>query len=293
MGRILLGTSSWSEKSWGGGVFYPEGLPAGSWLSHYAGRFPAVEADVTYYRVPSASMVRGWRSKTPEGFVFCAKFPRAVVHGGEGARPDGDAVLVSDEARKTCDAFLEVMRLAGDRLGPLVLQFPYFNRGAFASPEPFLERLATFLDGLPRDLRYVVEVRNEKWMDEPLLALLRERNVAFCLLDLAYVPHPARLAERLDLVTADFLYARLIGDRKAIDALTKTFDREVVDQGERLASWADLLARLAPTVRETLAFVNNHYAGFAPATAQRLAALLRARGLAPEEPSVAPGDLPF
>ncbi|MBK8180919.1 MAG: DUF72 domain-containing protein [Planctomycetes bacterium] len=69
MGEFLYGTSSWSEKSWAG-VFYPDGLPAGAQLAHYATQFRTVEADVTYYRVPDARLVRGWEEKTPEGFVL-------------------------------------------------------------------------------------------------------------------------------------------------------------------------------------------------------------------------------
>jgi hypothetical protein len=53
---------------------------------------------------------------------------------------------------------------------------------------------------------------------------------------------------------------RLIGDRKAIDAMTKTFDKIVMDQSARLAQWADLIREMPPEV-ELFAYANNHYAG--------------------------------
>ncbi len=277
-GRFLHGTSSWSEKSWSG-VFYPRGLPPGEFLTHYATQFGAVEADVTYYRVPDRGLVDRWRARTPEGFRLCAKFPRSIVHAGDGPRPDGDRVLLREHVGRDLDAFLDAMGRLGERCGPLVLQFPYFNREAFGTAEPFLERLDRFLGELPSEFRYAVEVRNKAWMDAPLLELLRRRDAAFVWLDLAYTPPPWVLAQRLDLVTTDFVYARLIGDRKAVDARTKTFDAVVLDQSERLAQWADELRAALARVPEVYAFANNHYAGHGPATIRELAA--RVRGEAP------------
>ena len=86
MNAFLYGTSSWSEKSWDG-VFYPPHMPPGSYLEHYASQFDAVEADVTYYRVPDAKLVDGWAHKTPPGFTLCAKFPGSITHGGKEAAP--------------------------------------------------------------------------------------------------------------------------------------------------------------------------------------------------------------
>lgn len=270
MGTLRFGTSSWSEKSWNG-VFYPAGMPAGEQLAFYATQFATVEADVTYYRVPDARLVRGWAAKTPDGFRLAAKFPRSIVHGGEEARPDPDRVLVREAVAADLERFLASMSLLGEKCGPLVLQFPYFNQGVFPSAAPFLERLERFLDGLPRTFRYGVEVRNKAWIDEPLLALLRARNVALVWVELGYMPHPADLARRFDIVTADFAYARLIGDRKKIDALTTTFDKLVLDQSAGLAKWAELLRATLERVPEVYAYANNHYAGYAPETIRDLA----------------------
>ncbi len=265
---VHWGTSSWSEKSWVG-PFYPKGTPAGEFLSHYARQFAAVEADNTYYRAPSATLVRGWDAKTPPGFVLAAKFPRSIVHGGEGEHPDASKVLAS-AAQAEAHAFVATMQLLGPKLGPLVLQFPYFNRGAFASVEPFLERLEPFLLALPKGARYAVEVRNKAWIAAPLLHALKRTRTPLVLVDLVYMPPPWELAERHDLVTGDFLYARLIGDRKAVEERTQLFDHVVLDQSERLARWAELLRRLSPQVRETFAFANNHYAGYAVDTIREL-----------------------
>lgn len=274
-GRIRYGTSSWSEKAWSG-VFYPAGLPAREQLPFYAQRYDTVEADVTYYRVPDAPLVRGWAERTPPGFVLSAKFPRSIVHAGEGAAPDPQKLLVRQHVQRDLEGFLGSMSLLGEKCGPLLLQFPYFNRRAFASSAPFLERLESFLETLPGGIRCAVELRNKAWVGEALLELLRRRRAALVLVDLAYLPHPAELLERLDPFSSDFAYARLIGDRKGIDALSERLDHVVVDQGERLDRWAALLRRAAERVPETYVYANNHYAGYAPATIDELRARLAA-----------------
>lgn len=277
MGRLFHGTSSWSEASWVG-PFYPEGTKPADFLSFYATRFPAVEADVTYYRIPSKAMVAGWVRKTPEGFRLCAKFPRSIVHGGEEARPDPEAVLVPGKVGGETARFLEAMEPLGARAGPLVLQFPYFNRQVFPGPAPFLERLDAFLAALPPRFRYAVEIRNAAWIGPPLLDLLRRRNAALVLVEISYMPHPRELAKRLDLVTTDFVYARLIGDRKAVEEKTKTFDRVVIDRSGALDGWAELLRELESRVAETFVFANNHYAGHGPATIRQLVEKLSGKG---------------
>lgn len=267
--EIHYGTSSWSEPSWEG-VFYPAGIRPAEMLPHYATHFGAVEADVTYYRVPDDKLVEGWVKKTPAEFKLCAKFPRSIVHGGDGATPDARKLLLREHVAADTDRFLAAMSLLGKRCGPLVLQFPYFNKQAFASLEPFLERLDAFLGTLPTHHRYAVEIRNKNWIKPALLDLLRKHRVAFVLVDLLYMPHPDEIDAKLDLATTDFGYARLIGDRKAIDALTETFDKIVVDQSERLRRWSKVLTAFLAKVPELYVFANNHYAGHGPATIRTL-----------------------
>jgi uncharacterized protein YecE (DUF72 family) len=255
---VRFGTSSFSSTDWVG-PFYPPGTRPGDFLRLYAERFDTVEIDSTYYAIPPLRTVDGWVSKTPEGFVVATKFPRSIVHGGERAATDAER-----------DLFLSTVERLGRRLGPLVLQFPFFGRDAFPSQEAFLERLDRFLERLPRGPSYAVEVRNPDWMNRPLRDLLARRGVAMVLVDQAWMPHGDEVERDLDPVTAGFAYVRLLGDRKEVEALTKTFDREVIDRGDRLARWAKVLARLAARGVRTFVYVNNHYAGHGPTTTRRL-----------------------
>jgi uncharacterized protein YecE (DUF72 family) len=269
MGRLLHGTSSWSEKSWVGS-FYPDDALPRDFLEYYATQFPAVEADVTYYRIPTRAMVEGWRNRTPDDFRLCAKFPRSIVFGGDGPKPDGSVVLVPEKVGDDTQLFLDTMSALGEKAGPLVLQFPYFNKQAFDSPAPFYDRLDAFLGSLPKDFRYAVELRNKWWVTAPLLEILREHDTAFVLVELAYLPHPVEVAAKLDLVTTDFIYARLIGDRKAVDEKTKTFEKLVLDKSESLEQWAGLIRELMEVVPDAYVFANNHFAGHGPATIRDL-----------------------
>lgn len=271
---VRLGTSSFSSKDWVGS-FYPVGTPPGAFLELYAQQLDAVEVDSTYYGLPRPSVVDGWARKTPDGFLLTAKFPRSIVHGGQGAKPEGRLVLAPDATYEDRDQFLGTMRRLGPRLGPLVLQFPYFNRRVFPSAGPFLERLDCFLGDLPRDgLRYAVEVRNKGWVNQQLLDLLARHDVSFVLVDQAWMPLGDELAEAFDVVTAPPVYIRLLGDRNAIEAITKTWDKEVIDHADRLERWAKLVVGFMKRGVKSLVFVNNHYAGHAPTTVRRLKAAI-------------------
>lgn len=229
--------------------------------------------DATYYAIPSARTVDGWADKTPISFLLSAKFPRSIVHGGDEATPDPAKVLVPDATYAERDRFLAVMERLSGRLGPLVLQFPYFNRRVFPSAGPFLERLDRFLSELPAGLSYGVEVRNKDWVGPALRDLLAKRKVALVLVDQAWMPHGDEVEARMDPVTSDLAYVRLLGDRKEIEAITKTWGEEVIDRGDRLRRWARFLVRLERRGVRTLVYVNNHYAGHAPTTTRRLRAM--------------------
>jgi uncharacterized protein YecE (DUF72 family) len=280
---IHFGTSSFSWPDWVG-PFYPPKTPPGEYLRYYATQFECVEIDSTYYGIPHAATVDGWAAKTPPSFRIAAKFPRTIVHGGTAHTPDARRILDREATYGERDEFLAVISRLGERLGPLLLQFPFFNAAAFPTIGPFLERLEQFLDDLPREHRYAVEVRNSEWIAQPLADLLRRYDVAMALVDQAWMPHGDRVARWMDVVTASFSYVRLLGDRPAIESITTTWEREVVDQTATLERWAALLAAFASRGVPTFVFANNHFAGHAPATVRRLESLYRARIGLPQRP---------
>ena len=94
--------------------------------------------------------------------------------------------------------------------------------------------------------------------------MLRDHQVAFALVAQAWMPRIDTLAKALDLVTSDFAYVRFIGDRKAIEAKTKRWDKLIEDKSDEMKVWISELKKITDKGVKTYAFFNNHYAGFAP-----------------------------
>jgi len=271
MAELFLGTASWSAKSWVG-HFYPAKARPGDFLTYYAQRFRTVEVDSTWYRLPRRRTVAGWRERTPEGFLFAAKAPRIITH--EKRLLDCDADLRE---------FLDTMSLLGEKLGPLVFQFPYFRKAEIANAEAFLERLRPFLARLPAGFRYVVEVRNKSWLKPPLLDALRQLGVALALIDHPWMPTARQYAALPGLLTADFAYVRWLGDRYKIEETTTEWNRLVVDRAAQTDAWAEMLSDLTSGIERVHAYYNNHYAGCAPESAALFARAWEARQ-PPEQP---------
>lgn len=254
LARICLGTSSWTGEGWLGS-FYPAECKPRDFLPLYAERFDTVEIDSTFYRIPAASAVRQWHDRTPSGFTFAAKVPQIITH---------DKMLMGVE--DDLAAFLKAMNLLGEKLGPLLIQFPYFNKQKFRGLDLFLDRLEPFLAQIPKGYRWVVEVRNRHWLCEKLYGVLRKYGVALALVDHAWMPRPAEWFKTGDPVTANFAYVRWIGDRKGIEQQTKVWNRTLIDRTEDLREWTEVLNRVGRSVEATYAYANNHYGGYAPDT---------------------------
>ena len=175
------------------------------------------------------------------------------------------------------NAFLTAARALEGKLLCCCLQFGYFNRKAFASLEAFLERLDPFLAAWPKDVPVAVEVRNAGWVGAPLLDCLRAHGAAFVLADQAWMLAPLDVVHRFDVATGPFAYVRLLGDRAAVDAATETLDHIAIDRSGQVRADALAIGELSERV-PVVAFVNNHFEGYAPQTVAQLLAALRAAG---------------
>ena len=226
-------------------------------LSYYATQFATVEVDSTFYGCPSASTVNNWDARTPEDFLFSVKIPQGITH---------------EKALVNCDSefeeFVKTMDILGPKLGPIMFQFPKFDRWRFPKQDSFLGVLKPFLKKLPADHKFMIEIRNKSWLDSRFADVLREYKVALALTDTSFMPRPWEMKEKFDLVTADFAYVRWLGNRKQIEKQTTTWDKTVVDRRADLKKWADLLWDLVNSkkIRKLFAYANNHYAGHGPAT---------------------------
>ncbi len=171
--------------------------------------------------------------------------------------------------------FLTVMDALGEKLGPLLFQFGYFNRTAFVGVNDFLARLIPFLKTLPKDRKFAVEIRNKSWLVPQFVEALRERGVALALIDQSWMPRPSEWFEKFDPITADFTYVRWLGDRKGIEQQTKVWNKIIVDRRADLSEWAEILGKVHKRKIQILAFANNHYAGYGPGTIEQFRELWR------------------
>lgn len=258
--RMRLGTQGWNYPAWVG-PFYPEGTRPAEFLRTFARAFDVVEIDSTFYAIPPLSTVRGWADRVPEHFVFTCKLPQAITHERR-FRDCADLLL----------AFTDRMRELGPRLGPILIQCgPDFSP---AQGKPFAE----FLELLPRDLRFAVEFRQPAWIRRRVLDLLRRHRVSLALSDGRWIPRDWVL-KLCEMPTADFAYLRWMGpDRRITD-----YSHLQADRSAELDAWAAMMPVLQRQVREVYGFVNNHFAGHAPASVRMLQQRL---GLPSVEPAV-------
>lgn len=162
--QMLAGTSGYSYKEWLGS-FYPEKLPANQMLHYYAGHFPTVEINNTFYRMPAESMLAGWAQEVPDRFMFTLKAPQRITHQKR-----------LREAEQDVREFLRRAAALGAKLGVILFQLPPFLRKD-------LPRLQDFLAALPSDRRFAFEFRHASWQDEEVYQALRVRGVALCVAD--------------------------------------------------------------------------------------------------------------
>jgi uncharacterized protein YecE (DUF72 family) len=261
--NVYVGTSGWTYNDWLGS-FYPADLKGAHLLQHYARYFRTVEIESTYYSIPARSVITGWKENTPPGFIFSAQVPGIITHQ-----------KVLNNCQYELTTFLNSVEILGDRLGPLLLQFPYFNKASFASRAQFDKLLFPFLKALPQDFKFAVEIRNKNWISWDFIDRLKEYSVAFVVVAQAWMPSIDVLARALDLLSADFFYARFIGDRN--ESKTPRCGSLSAEKRCELAVWTDELKKIAQRGARTYAFFDNCYAGLAPESVKHFHALWHQR----------------
>jgi uncharacterized protein YecE (DUF72 family) len=235
---VKVGCSGWQYKHWRG-VFYPAELPIAQWFRFYAGQFDTVEINNTFYRLPEPSVFARWRRQAPAGFVYSVKASRFITHMKKLKDPE-----------EPLDHLCTRAALLGRAFGPLLFQLPPHwpvNH----------ERLATFLQALPRDRRCAIEFRDPSWYGDSTLAALEAHGVALCLHDMA---GSASGKERV----GPFVYARFHGVTKYAGSYSDP----------ALEGWAEWLALQIQSGAAVFAYFNNDADGQAPRDAARLSTKL-------------------
>ena len=154
-----IGTSGWSYDHWEPDL-YPPGLPARDRLARYAGAFPTVELNSSFYRWPRPSAFRSWQRGLPDGFRMSVKAPRGLTHGRKLQAPE---------------AWIERIAACWHELGYKRAVLLVQLAPAQARDDA---RLAYFLQSLPDWVRVAVEFRHPSWHHEDVFALLKMHGAA-------------------------------------------------------------------------------------------------------------------
>ena len=166
----------------------------------------SVEIDYTFYRMPNAKTIEGWRNATPENFRFTLKASQQITHR--------ERLKVPSEA---LEYLLGVVPGLESRLGMILYQLPPFFKSD-------AQKLETFLSVLPRGIAAAFEFRHDSWFNEDVYRLLRKFNVALCIHDADDHTTPMEL-------TAGFTYVRL--------RRSEYSPEQRLEWQRRLRGWAD------------------------------------------------------
>jgi uncharacterized protein YecE (DUF72 family) len=226
---IWVGTSGYNYPEWKGS-FYPSDLPVGKMLPYYAARFPTVEINYTFYRMPNEKHVDGWAAQTPSPYKLTLKAPRRITH--DSRLKNAGAMAAS---------FCQVAGSLGDKLGALLFQLP-------PNLKKDLALFDAFLAELPPKAPAAFEFRNTSWLEEDVFSRLSRRGLALCVADNEKLSTPVR-------VTADYAYFRL---------------RDEGYTPDDVARWGDTIARATEGAREVFVYFKHEEQGKGPEFARLL-----------------------
>jgi uncharacterized protein YecE (DUF72 family) len=268
-------------------------MTAGERLGFYAGHFPIVEADSTYYRPLQPDLARTWAERAPASFCFDIK-----AYGLLTGHPVDQASLwedlkeeLSEEARSKRrvyahhlppDALEEawarsISALAplrdSSHLGALLLQYPPWFVPRRSNRDE-LARLPGRLAGTPA----CIEFRSPGWLKEEdrsrTLDLLRELGLALVVVD---APSVSGLQTVLDVTNPELAVVRFHG---RADSTWKARDVSAAERfrylysSKELEEWVPRARQLARSASRVHLLMNNCYQDYGVRNAAELAAML-------------------
>ena len=163
--KLRAGTSGFAFKEWKG-PFYPSDLKNDAMLGYYASRYPTVEINNTFYRLPKENVLQDWASQVPDTFTFAIKASQRITHYAR----------LKPESKELLNYLLQNTTVLGDKLGPVLFQLP-------PNMKKDIERLKTFLEFLPHGRKFTFEFRHSSWFEEDVVDALRAKDVAMTIID--------------------------------------------------------------------------------------------------------------
>lgn len=266
--HCYVGTSGWSYPSGYGkwkGVFYPNRW-TGDELAYYAERFPAVEVNSSFYRLPTLDTVRGWTQRTPETFLFAVKLYRKFTHPEMYHREEGQSPEITPEDIAGMRGVLDMLAERG-RLGAVLVQYPEF----FHQHDDTTTALVRTLDAF-RGYPLAVELRHPSWENARTREILGHFQAGYVRID---EPGYANFADP-HAPEGTVQYWRFHG-RNAAEWRKRGVGNSRYDylySPNEMDTLSESVERLLDPLRKGFAFFNNHPNGQAAANALEMAARL-------------------
>jgi len=283
--HIYIGGSSWKYEGWLGQVYSRERyLSRGRFsrrifeaecLREYAETFPTVCGDFAFYQFPTEEFWSKLFRQVPGEFRFAFKVPEQITckvfpshpRYGPQAGKENEAYLDGGMLR---EMFLRPLLPYGEKTALLIFEFGAFGRRSFDRPGEFLERLDSFLAGLPPEFRYGVEVRNPEFLEKDYFACLRSRGVAHVYNAWSRMPELRQQLAIPDSATAGFVACRALLRRGRMYEDAVASFAPYTDLRDPNPEARDAMRVLIGRARENkqflFLFVNNRLEGNAPLT---------------------------
>ena len=235
---IYLGTAGWHYPHWKG-TFYPQNVDE---LMFYSKHSLLNEINMTFYRIPSESMISRWYNSTPEDFIFSAKLIREITHV---SRPTLKADKIS--------LFFTRMQGLREKLQSILIQFPPSfrkTRETYPFLNQILEKCSELFSG-----QIILEVRNESWFTDEVKNRLNDLAISFAETTTLSIPEEYQ-NEKIPLY-----YIRLLGNRELIP--DEKLGQFFLDKTKERKAWAQKLVELSRRYDTIFVLINNRFSGYA------------------------------
>jgi len=208
-------------------------------LPYYSQVLNYVEIDSTFYNIPSELMVKNWARRTPDNFKFTAKFPKIITHDKK-----------FKNVERLLELFYKTMEPLKDKMLTLLIQLPpsyQLKKG--------LEDFKSYDFFFDDTFRYAVEVRHPSWFNDLAYNFFRNNNIAMVWSQMDRLQTPA-------IITSDFVYPRLIGDRRLAE---DQFGIIQINRSQEIKNWTSKMKEVRKgqkDVKVGIVAANNHYGDF-------------------------------
>src|SRR6266581_3075844 len=295
-GLVRFGTASWTDPTMiAPGVFYPKGADsAEERLRFYAGQFPVVEVDATYYALPYKRMAEAWAERTPKDFVFdvkahalmtgqpteVARLPKAIREELPAELKEKKRIYRKDMPKELLEAVYQQFREAleplteAGKLGAIFVQFPKWVFPSNEARDLILENRQRL------DLPIAVEFRHGSWFNEKnaerTVKFLQDNKIPYVAVDepqgfKSSVP-PVVIQTSPDLAVFRF-HGRNKENWEKKDITPAERFRYLYDEDE-LADWTPQIAAASKGTKETHVLYNNCFSNYGTTNAREMARLL-------------------